>query len=90
MFWQEDNKKDTITSSDKVVDLSYKLDCKQVPTRHACELAQALYEVLPWLKDEPEVGIHQIHGDTSGNGWERPPYGCLLYTSDAADDSVLV
>ena len=81
MFWQEDNKKDTITSSDKVVDLSYKLDCKQVPTRHAWELAQALYEVLPWLKDEPEVGIHQIHGATSGNGWERPPDGELIHLS---------
>mgnify|MGYP001817217519 CR=1 FL=1 len=81
MFWQEDNKKDTITSSDKVVDLSYKLDCKQLPTRHAWELAQALYEVLPWLKDEPEVGIHQIHGATSGNGWERPPDGELIHLS---------
>lgn len=81
MFWQEDDKKDTITTSDKVVDLSYKLDCKQVPTRHAWELAQALYEVLPWLKDEPEVGVHQIHGATSGNGWERPSDGELIHLS---------
>jgi CRISPR-associated protein Cas6 len=81
MFWQEDDKKNDISTSDKVVDLSYKIDCKQIPTCHAWDLSQALYEVLPWLKDEPEVGIHQIHGATSGNGWQRPPDGELIHLS---------
>lgn len=81
MFWQEDDKKDDITTSEKVVDLSYKIDCKQIPTRHAWELSQALYEVLPWMKDEPEAGIHQIHGAASGNGWERPADGELIHLS---------
>lgn len=81
MFWQEDNKKDDVSASDKVVDLSYKIDCRQIPSRHAWELSQALYEVLPWMKDEPEAGIHQIHGATSGNGWQRPPDGELIHLS---------
>lgn len=81
MFWQEDDKKDVISTSDLVVDLSYKIDCKQIPTCHAWDLSQALYEVLPWLKEEPEAGIHQIHGATSGNGWERPPDGELIHLS---------
>ena len=81
MFWQEDNKKDTVSTSDKVVDVSYKIECKQVPTCHAWELSQALYDALPWIKDEPEVGVHQIHGATSGNGWERPPDGELIHLS---------
>ncbi len=81
MFWQEDDKKDDVSTSDRVVDLSFKLNCKQIPTCHAWELSQALYAVLPWLKDEPEVGIHQIHGATSGNGWERPPDGELIHLS---------
>jgi CRISPR-associated protein Cas6 len=81
MFWQEDNKKDDVSISDKVVDLSYKIDCRQIPSRHAWELSQALYEVLPWLKDEPEAGIHQIHGATSGNGWQRPADGELIHLS---------
>jgi len=81
MFWQEDDKKNDISTSDKVVDLSYKIDCKQIPTCHAWELSQALYHALPWIKDEPEVGVHQIHGATSGNGWERPPDGELIYLS---------
>lgn len=81
MFWQEDDKKDDISTSNKVVDLSYKIDCKQIPTCHAWDLSQALYDILPWLKDEPEAGIHQIHGATSGNGWERPPDGELIHLS---------
>ena len=81
MFWQEDNKKDDVSTSDKVVDLSYKIDCRQIPTCHAWELSQALYDNLPWLKDEPEAGIHQIHGATSGNGWQRPPDGELIHLS---------
>ncbi len=81
MFWQEDDKKDQISSSGNVVDLHYKIDCKQIPTCHAWELSQALYQALPWIKNEAEVGIHQIHGAASGNGWERPPDGELIHLS---------
>ena len=73
MFWQEDGKKNDVTTSDKVVDLSYKIDCKQIPTCHAWELSQALYQALPWIKDDDEIGVHQIHGATSGNGWGATP-----------------
>lgn len=81
MYWQEDDKKNDISTSDKVVDVNYKIDCKQIPTCHAWALSQALYEALPWIKDEPEVGVHQIHGATSGNGWERPADGELIHLS---------
>ena len=81
MYWQEDDKKNDITTSEKVVDLNYKIDCKQIPTRHAWELSQALYQALPWMKNEAEVGVHQIHGATSGNGWERPSDGELIHLS---------
>lgn len=81
MFWQDDDKKDDISASEKVVDLHFKIDCKQIPTCHAWELSQALVQALPWIKDEPELGIHQIHGATSANGWERPPDGELIHLS---------
>ena len=29
-------------------------------------------EELPWMVDEPQAGIHLIHGAESGNGWIRP------------------
>ena len=81
MYWQDEDKKDVVSTSEKVVDLSFKIDCKQIPTCHAWELSQALYDALPWVKEEPELGIHQIHGATSGNGWERPADGELIHIS---------
>ena len=81
MLWEEDKEPAEFVTPDNVVDLSFKIECKQVPTTHAWALQQALYAALPWLSDEPEVGIHQIHGAASGNGWERPPDGELIHLS---------
>lgn len=89
MFWDEEQKAEYAVP-DEVVDLIYKINCKQIPTMHAFELADALYAALPWLKDEPTVGIHQIHGATSGNGWERPPDGELIHLSKRSKMSLRV
>jgi CRISPR-associated protein Cas6 len=89
MLWDEE-KKSEYTVPDDVVDLVYKINCKQIPTTHAFELAEALYAALPWLKDEPNVGIHQIHGATSGNGWERPPDGGIIHLSKRSKMSLRV
>ncbi|MGB5455280.1 MAG: type I-MYXAN CRISPR-associated protein Cas6/Cmx6 [Gammaproteobacteria bacterium] len=85
MLWEESDKqlKQDLVPDD-VVDLSFKIRCKQIPTTHAYELAQALYKLLPWLEGEPEIGIHQIHGATTGNGWERPADGELMHLSRRA------
>lgn len=85
MLWEEEDKqaKAEIVPDD-VVDLCFKINCRQIPTMHAYELAQAIYRVLPWLEGEPEIGIHQIHGATTGNGWERPPDGELMHLSRRA------
>jgi CRISPR-associated protein Cas6 len=85
VLWEdEDKQKKEDVVPDDVVDLSFRINCRQIPTTHAYELAQALYQVLPWLEQEPEVGIHQIHGATTGNGWERPPDGELMHLSKRA------
>ena len=81
MFWDDDQKKTEFVLPDNVVELSFKISCRQLPTTHTWELSQALYELLPWLPEEPEVGIQQIHGATTGNGWERPPDGELMHLS---------
>lgn len=72
MFWEEDTEKKPATGSDRVTDVCFKVDCRSLPAMHATELAQALRAELPWIVDEPEMAIHQIHGATTGNGWERP------------------
>lgn len=81
MLWDDDEKKIDFVVPDNVVDLSFKINCKQLPTVHAWELSQALHELLPWLEEEPEACINQIHGATTGNGWERPPDGELIHLS---------
>lgn len=81
MLWDDEDKKAEDVVLGNVVDLFYKIDCKQIPTMHAWELSQALYATLPWLTDEPEAAIQQIHGATTGNGWERPPDGELIHLS---------
>jgi CRISPR-associated protein Cas6 len=85
VLWEdEDKQKKEDLVPDDVVDLSFRINCRQIPTTHAYELAQALYQVLPWIEDEPEIGIHQIHGAATGNGWERPPDGELMHLSKRA------
>ena len=72
MLWQEDKKKEPFVVPDTVADLSFKVSCKQVPLDHAQELSEAILDILPWMADEPEAGIHMIHGASTGNGWQRP------------------
>ena len=73
MFWQDqDEQKQQFVVPDDIVDLSFKVQCKQLPLDHAYELSQAIQQKLPWMIDEPQAGIHLIHGAESGNGWIRP------------------
>lgn len=81
MLWEDEPQNQEYVVPDNVVDLYFKIDCRQLPVSHASELYQALCKLLPWLPDEPEVGVHRIHGATSGNGWERPADDGLLHLS---------
>lgn len=72
MLWQEDDVKKEYVVPDDVVDVSFKIDCKQIALDHAHDLSQALLVHLPWLTQEKESGVHLIHGASSGNGWVRP------------------
>lgn len=73
MFWQEDEDKTLPWQApDEVLDLSFAIQCKQLPLDHAWSLSQAIHAALPWFADEPIAGVHTIHVAESGNGWERP------------------
>jgi len=73
MYWTESaDKENKIKIPDDVVDLGFKLDCKCLANDHVWELSQSIQKILPWLADEPQAGIHQIHGAESMNGWNRP------------------
>lgn len=73
MFWSEDNdaKKEFVIPDD-VVDIAYKLECRNLPLDHAQALADAIQSALPWFADESRTGLHLIHVAESGNGWYRP------------------
>lgn len=73
MFWSEDTE-DTkeVVVPDNVLDVVYSISCKCIPMEHAHALSEALQQALPWLAEEANVGIHQVYGAESGNGWERP------------------
>lgn len=90
MLWEDDRQKNEFVVLDDVVDLCFKIKCKHIPTMHAWELSRAMYRALPWIEQEPEIGIHQIHGATTGNGWERPPDGEIMHLPRRAKMSLRV
>lgn len=72
MFWQEDDNKQEFKVPDDVVDLLFSIDCRELPVQHIHPLSMALQAQLPWLADEPQAAIHEVHVAGSQNGWERP------------------
>jgi len=73
MFWEEDKDENSpYVVPDDVVDLVYNINCKCLPLDHAYAFSNVILAALPWMNDEPQAGIHLIHGAESGNGWMRP------------------
>jgi len=84
MYWQEDdNKGKQFQVPEDVVDLLFKIECKSLPLDHGFALSEQIVQYLPWIKDEPQAAIHQIHVAESANGWMRPedPENEVLYVS---------
>ena len=55
-----------------VVDAAFAIECRSLPVDHAYALYAAIQVVLPWFADEPQAGLHTVHGAASGAGWQRP------------------
>ncbi|NKB76120.1 MAG: hypothetical protein GKR96_03505 [Gammaproteobacteria bacterium] len=72
MLWQQKNDDTRLVVPDDIQDLSFRMSCQELPVDHAWALCQTLSQQLPWINDEALVGIHRIHGASSGNGWNRP------------------
>ncbi|VAW82655.1 hypothetical protein MNBD_GAMMA13-1454 [hydrothermal vent metagenome] len=93
MYWEEDKDENSpYQVPDDVVDLSYNISCKCLPLDHAYTFSCAIRAALPWLDEDPQTGIHLIHGAESGNGWMRPedPTNELLYLSKRSRMSLRV
>jgi CRISPR-associated protein Cas6 len=57
---------------DDVVDAVFAIECRSLPVDHAFALSAAIQAALPWFADEPQAGLHTVHGAASGAGWQRP------------------
>ena len=55
-----------------IVDAVFAIACPSLPVDHAYALQQAIQEALPWFAEEPNAGLHTVHGAASGSGWMRP------------------
>jgi len=75
MRWEEASDPEASAGTGDAVDVAFRLSGRWLPVDHAFALRDAVMQVLPWLADTPEAGIHSIHGAASGNGWERPGRG---------------
>ncbi|MCU7800073.1 MAG: type I-MYXAN CRISPR-associated protein Cas6/Cmx6 [gamma proteobacterium symbiont of Lucinoma myriamae] len=71
MFWSEEDTPNEFQAPEKVIDLSFKVSCKQIKLDHAWALTDALSELLPWFKEEAQAAVHHIYIPQSGNGWIR-------------------
>ncbi len=73
MYWTEDKgKKNEFVIPENVVDVVFALQGKAIPMDNAYALSKAIEKVLPWVEDDEQLGIHQVFGAESGNGWLRP------------------
>ena len=76
MFWEEDEDKSApYQAPEDVVDISFVIQCKQLPIDHAWALSQAIAKEIPWVNEETQFRLHQVHVAESGNGWKRPEDG---------------
>jgi len=72
VLWQEKSDESDFIVPDSVQDLSFRINCHELPVDHAWLLYTAIVKHLPWLEHDPIAGIHSIHVAASGNGWTRP------------------
>jgi CRISPR-associated protein Cas6 len=71
-YWHEIPTQAATPDIDPVVDLVFAIRGRQIPADHAWPLSEAITQVLPWLEQQEQAGIHLIHGAQSSNGWQQP------------------
>jgi CRISPR-associated protein Cas6 len=78
MYWQDDTSEEDVEIPEDVIDLLFSISCKSLPIDHGQTLAQAIIEILPWIANESQAAVHQIHVAESSHGWQRPEEDLLL------------
>jgi CRISPR-associated protein Cas6 len=72
MLWEGESVVPEPSVAGDIVDAVFAISCRCLPVDHAYALSQAIAAALPWFAQEPDAGLHLVHGAASGSGWMRP------------------
>ena len=72
MYWEDDEQDKQKKSSESIVDVSFKVNCKKIAADHAYDLFLAVLKKFPNIEKIDNLAIHSVYGAESGAGWERP------------------
>ena len=72
MYWEDDDQDRQKKSSESIVDVSFKVNCKKIAADHAYDLFLAVLKKFPHIEKINNLAIHSVYGAESGAGWERP------------------
>lgn len=72
MYWEDDDQDRQKKSSESIVDVSFKVNCKKIAADHAYDLFLAVLKKFPNIEKINNLAIHSVYGAESGAGWERP------------------
>lgn len=82
MLWQDEEPQTEKIIPHNIVDVVFDMNCRCLPIDHAYVLSETIQRALPWFAEEPQAGLHLIHGAESSHGWHRPSTpDSLLYLS---------
>ena len=70
-MWQEKTEKRSIAEQSEMIDLSFSVNCKELPYDHAYELSSEIINLIPDIMEDKRNAIQTLHGPMSGNGWVR-------------------
>ncbi|MEK9906463.1 MAG: type I-MYXAN CRISPR-associated protein Cas6/Cmx6, partial [Gammaproteobacteria bacterium] len=71
-MWQESQENKPPLNTSDMIELSFSVDCKELPYDHAFELSSEILNLIPEIKNDKRNAIQTLHGPMSGNGWVRP------------------
>ena len=71
-MWQETEQKKSIADDSDMAELSFPVNCRELPYDHAYELSSEILNLIPQIKNDKRNSIQTLHGPMSGNGWVRP------------------
>ena len=71
-MWQETDQKKSIADDSDMAELSFPVNCRELPYDHAYELSSEILNLIPQIKNDKRNSIQTLHGPMSGNGWVRP------------------